>query len=351
MAVTIRDVAKLAEASVASVSATLNGTRSTSIRVGHETRERIYAAAATLGYVSNPVARSLSTGKSRVIGLMLPYVEAFTDHNPFCAQVTNGVLEEAVRRHYNLMLYSGAVPNGLQTSMPNARVDGVVMVMPEPDSPALLRCESRRIPYVSVLRDPLPNTYTVNSNDFVGGYEATKHLINLGHRRIAHLVGEVTVCTSGPRLQGYRAALKEAGIAYDPSIVLQGGFDWSGGYREAANLLAMERPLRPTAVFAANDLCASGVLRACRERRVSVPDELSIVGYDDTFFASMTQPELTSVHMPLDEMGALAVHMLVDLVEGRPVAEPHPVLPIRLTVRASCGSNDALTHSPSNAHS
>jgi LacI family transcriptional regulator len=279
---------------------------------------------------------------------MLPYVEAFTDRNPFCAQVTNGVLEEVVRRHYNLILYSGG--QGPTSSLPNARVDGVILVMPDPTSPALLQCETRRVPYVSVLRSPCPGTYTVNSDDFDGGFRATKYLIELGHRRIGHLVGETNVITTEPRFLGYRKALKEAGIPYDPQLVLPSGFDWKGGYSEGAKLLKLDKVNRPTAIFAANDLCASGVLRACRELNIRVPEDLSLMGYDDTFFASMTQPELTSVHMPLDEMGALAVRNLVDLVEGREVKDPHPILPITLTIRASCGLPEAPSQSmyPSN---
>src|SRR5450432_1720236 len=106
MAITIRDVAKLAGTSVSAVSAALNGTTGSTIRLSEATRERIYAAAAQLGYVSNPIAKSLATGKTKVIGLMLPYADAFVDQNPFCAQVMNGIMREVVHRHYNLMLYT-----------------------------------------------------------------------------------------------------------------------------------------------------------------------------------------------------------------------------------------------------
>lgn len=339
MAATIKEVSKLAGASVAAVSATLNGTRSKNIRVGQETRDRIYAAAAQLGYLSNPVARSLATGKSKVIGVMLPYAEAFTDHNPFCAQVTNGILEEVVRRHYNLMLYTGALMNGSQAALTvDSRVDGIVLVMPQVDSPVFLKCESRRIPYVSILRPELPGTWTVNSDDFEGGRLATEHLIRMGHRRIAHFSGDDFVSTSKPRLRGYRHAMDEAGLSSDPSLVVKASFDWKAGYLAAKALLDMPAARRPSAIFAANDLCAEGAMRAFRECGASVPDDFAVVGYDDTWFATMTQPALTSVRMPIAEMGAMAVQMLVDRVEGRDVVNPHPVLPVSLTVRASCGA-------------
>ncbi|HEY3780334.1 MAG TPA: LacI family DNA-binding transcriptional regulator [Fimbriimonadaceae bacterium] len=340
MAVTIKEVAKLANTSTAAVSAALNGTRSKSIRVSEATRERIYAAAAQLGYLSNPVARSLATGKSKVLGLMLPYVEAFTDHNPFCAQVTNGIMSEMVRRHYNLMLYTGgaAADGSHAATLVDSRVDGVILVMPPADSPLFLKCESRHIPYVSILREQLEGTWSVNADDLEGGRIATAHLASMGHTRIAHLKGGEGITTTAPRLAGYRRALMEASLPVDNTLVFDAGFDWRGGYHVAQKMLAMPKPNRPTAFFAANDLCAEGAMRAIREAGMSIPNDIAIVGYDDTWFATMTQPTLTSVRMPIDEMGALAVQMLVDRVEGRIPADPLPVLPVSLTVRASCGS-------------
>ena len=332
MAVTIKEVAKLAGTSAAAVSATLSG-RSSNIRVGEATKERIYQAAAELGYLSNPVARSLATGKTKVIGLLLPYVEAFTDHDPFCAQVTNGVLEEAVRRHYNVMLYTGGTGAAI-----DSRVDGVVFVVPPEDSPGFVRCAKRHIKYVSVLREPSPDTLTVNADEFAGGHMATTHLLHLGHRRIAHLTGAPNVCTSHARLEGYKKALADAGIpSYDPYI-RTAGFNWEAGYREMNRLLELPASDRPTAVFAANDLCAEGAIRAIREAGLGVPEDVALVGYDDTWFATMTNPPLTSVRMPIAELGQTAVRLLIECMEGRPVAEPHPILPVSLTVRASCGA-------------
>jgi len=273
---------------------------------------------------------------------MLPYVEAFMDHNPFCAQVTNGVLSEMVHQHYNLMLYTGAsVTNGSAAAMMvDSRVDGLLLVLPPADSAVFLKCESRHIPYVSILRDPIEGTLTVNSNDFEGGRLATHHLVSMGHKRVAHLMGGEGVVSTVPRLEGYKRALTAAGIGLDESLIAQAGFDWRGGYAATKELLSGPAHKRPTAVFAANDLCAEGALRAIRELGMSIPEDVAVVGYDDTWFATMTQPTLTSVRMPIEEMGALAVKMLVDRVEGRDIANPHPVLPVSLTIRASCGARD-----------
>jgi LacI family transcriptional regulator len=188
-----------------------------------------------------------------------------------------------------------------------------------------------------VIREHIEGTISVNANDFEGGRLATAHLASMGHRYIAHLMGGSDVATSRPRLNGYRRALEEAGISFDPSLVIEAGFDWRGGYAVTQTLLARSHK-RPTAIFAANDLCAEGAMRAIREAGLSIPNDIAIVGYDDTWYASMTQPALTSVRMPIEEMGALAVQLLVDRVEGRHIADPLPVLPISLTVRASCGA-------------
>jgi LacI family transcriptional regulator len=352
MAVTIKEVAQLAGTSPAAVSATLSG-RTSNIRVGKATKERIFAAAAQLGYLSNPVARSLATGKTKVVGVMLPYVEAFADHDPFCAQITNGIIQEVIRDQYNVMLYTGGGFQGgsMAASAVDSRVDGVVLVLPPPDCAVFAKCETRHIPYVSILRSPAPGTYSVNSDDMEGGRLATQHLIALGHTRIAHLVGKEYIPTSAGRLAGYSQALTESGLDVDPNLVVPAGFDWRSGYRATCDLLELPKTERPTAIFAANDLCAEGALRALREAGWSVPDDMAVVGYDDTWFATMTQPALTTVRMPIAEMGALAVRMLVDLVEGRPLGDPHPVLPVSLTVRSSCGASASLGANPDSSHS
>jgi LacI family transcriptional regulator len=339
--VTIRDVAKLAGTSVAAVSATLNGSKSSTIRVGAATRERIIAAAAQIGYTSNPIAKSLATGRTKVLGLMLPYANAFVDDNPFCRQVIDGIMTEAVNQHYNLMMYTAT--SGMGTSahaahLVDSRIEGLIMVMPAADSEVFQKCEKRHIPYVSVLRDPVPGQFSVNADEFTGGYIAGQHLISLGHTRIAHLAGSADVTTSGPRRAGFEAALRDGGVEPDPRLIITSAFDWKIGYARMKQLLEYPAPIRPTAVFAANDLCAEGAMRAIRELNLRIPQDLAVVGYDDTNFATMTQPPLTSVHLPIAEMGTTAARMLIDRLEGKELDDPNPILPVSLTIRNSCGA-------------
>ncbi len=339
---TIRDVAKLAGTSVSAVSAVLNSNGRHNIRVGPATRERICVAAAQLGYTANPIAQSLVTRKTGVLGLVFPYSSAFTDRNPFCTQVMSGVFEEVVREKYNLMLHTAIGDDwndAHEKALLDPRVDGVILVLPTNDSPIVARCLQEGFPCVTVVYEPhSPEVYAINADEVAGGRLATEHLLALGHRRIAHLAGNPNVATTEGRKRGYLAALESAGLDLDPELLIPAGFDWKDGYAAAEHLLVMPPAQRPTAIFAANDLCADGVLRGLHERGVRVPEEMALVGYDDTWFAAMTNPPLTSVYMPIYEMGMLAAKMLIARVEGREVAECQPILPVKLSVRESCGA-------------
>ncbi|HEV2471737.1 MAG TPA: LacI family DNA-binding transcriptional regulator [Chthonomonadales bacterium] len=336
---TIRDVARLAGTSVSAVSAALNHNNRHNIRVGHTTRARIHAAAAELGYSANPIARSLATGRTGVLGLVFPYSGAFTDRNPFCIEVMSGVFDEVVRRKVHVMLYTGASDTwnaGDESSAIDPRVDGLLLVLPSPDSPAVDRALREGVPCVAVVYEPSsPDLICVNADDEKGGLLATRHLISLGHRRIAHLAGQPQVATSAPRTRGYFNALLEAGIPRDDDLVLTAGFTEGDGIRGMKRLLELPATKRPTAVFACNDLCARGALNASQAAGLSVPDDMAIVGFDDTWFAPLLQPSLTTVRMPTYEMAVLATRMLIDLVNGKEPEEKQPVLPVSLSIRES----------------
>lgn len=337
MAVTIRDVAKLAGTSATAVSATLSGSTNKNIRVGKETRERIYAAAAQLGYSPSEIAKSLATGKTKVIGLVLPYADAFVDQNPFASEVMSGIMHEVVDRQYNLMLFTATAGMSYNqiAMLIDSRVEGVLLVMPPDDGAIHLKCERRKIPYVSILRNPHESSWTVNSDDFAGGVLAAKHLHELGHRRVAVLHGTEDVTTSHPRSQGFASVYKEAGIEVE---MVSSGFGWKHGLESMNTLLQRPRHEIPTAIFAANDLCAEGAMRVAKDYGLSIPGDLSVIGYDDTWFAAMTQPPLTTVKMPIAEMGQRAAAMLIDRLEGIEVTDQNPVLPVSLTIRHSSGA-------------
>ncbi|MCS6830945.1 MAG: substrate-binding domain-containing protein, partial [bacterium] len=251
----------------------------------------------------------------------------------------SGVFEEVVNEGYNLMLHT-AVGNDWNAAdekmLLDPRVDGLILVLPSPNSSVIARCHEVQFPAVAVVyTTENRQVCTINADDLHGGFLATQHLIDLGHTCIAHLFGDPKVSTAQPRLQGYLNAMQQAGLSVDPNWVIQAGFDWKDGYAAMQRLLQLPANRRPTAVFAANDLCADGVLRALREYGIRVPEQMSVVGYDDTWFATMTNPPLTSVHMPIYEMGKLAAQVLIALVEGREVRQRQYTLPVHLTVRQS----------------
>lgn len=339
---TLRDVANLANTSPAAVSATLNGTAAGKVRVGQATRQRILDAAKQLGYTPNLVAQSLALKRTGVLGFVFPYSHAFVDRNPFCTQIMAGVFEAAVDTQCNLMLHTalGDDWNAADDSaLIDARVDGLLLILPTQNSPVVARCRRERFPFVAVCYQPSSNEdFTVNADDFAGGRLAAAHLLGLGHRRIAHLVGDLFVATAAPRLAGYRAAMQASGITPDPDWVVPAGFNSQGGYQAMKQLLALPLYRRPTAVFAANDQCAEGALLALKEAGLRVPDDMAIVGYDDTWYAERAQPALTSVRMPIAYMGGYGVRLLLAQVKKEKIPERQITLPVSLTIRHSCGA-------------
>ncbi|MDE2127898.1 MAG: LacI family DNA-binding transcriptional regulator [Armatimonadetes bacterium] len=339
--ITLRDVANAAGTSVSAVSAVVNANPRHNIRVSTATRDRIQKAAAALDYSPNLLARSLVTRKTGVLGLVFPYAHAYTENNPFFSEVLSGVFQAVIAAGYNVMLHTGIGDDwdaADENTQPDPRTDGLILVLPRTESLIAERCIKQRIPFVSlVCRPGWPDGYVINADEFHGGWLAVRHLTELGHKRIAHFTGNPRIATSAPRLEGYLAALGAAGLEADEQLIVPSNFNGQAGYEAMCHVLALPKSNWPTAIFAANDLCAEGALRAITEQGLSVPHDFSLVGYDDTWFGAMLQPSLTSVHMPIAEMGAHGVSMLIELLEGRGVPNPQPVLPVHLTVRQSSG--------------
>ena len=333
--VTMSDIAARAGTTIGVVSVTLNGAKSKTLRVSEATRERVLRAADELGYRRDRRASALATGRNETIGLMLPHVDSFAAPDPFYSLVTAGVAAAAARRGYNLMLYTAVAEEEPERAAQtiDRRVDGVVLVIPPRGTPLYEECRRQGIAVVALAESSAGAPLTVNSDDEGGARLAMGHLLELGHRRVAHLHGNLAMPSALARRAAYRDVLAEAGIAFDPGLLADGGFSRATGRDSMRRLLDARRP---TAVFAANDLSAHGALDALAERGLRVPEDVSLVGYDDTWYASVTDPPLTSVHADVAAIGRRAADLLLDAVEGA-VGEPHPVLPTRLTVRRSTG--------------
>ncbi len=215
------------------------------------------------------------------------------------------------------------------------RPRGVILVLSDLDPAQRRQLETRSIPFVVVdtAGEQPPGVPTVGSANWAGGLAATRHLLGLGHKRIAVISGPVDVLCSRARIDGYRSALDEAGVAIDPALIRYGDFFVGGGYQHGMDLL--DRPDRPTAIFAGSDFQAFGVMRAARELGLSVPEDLSIVGYDDLPVTEWIGPALTTIHQPLQEMAATATRMVLSLARGEVPTNQRIDLATELVVRES----------------
>lgn len=345
MNVTMKDIAARAGATASAVSVALNGANSKTIGVSAETRARILRAAEELGYRRDMRASSLAGRRNQMIGLMLPHVHSFSYPDPFYSLITSGVCTATAANGFNLVLYTAVAEEEASKAleMIDRRIDGLILVMPPKGTPLIEECKRLRINTALVLQTHEADSLTVNSDDYEGGRLATKHLLGLGHKRIGHLHGNMELCTAEPRYRAYADTLLTAGIEVDPRIVKNGQFRRDAGYASTLQMMQMREEERPTAIFAANDISAHGAIEALIELGMSVPDDVSVVGYDDTWYAGFVQPALTTVNMSVDEMGRRAAQMLIDSFDGN-VEDPHTILPVSLTIRGS--TKPARTQSP-----
>ena len=326
---TIYDVARLAGVSTATVSRSLNGTGQTA----PSTRRAIDEAVRELGYEPNRIARSLVTKSTQTIALLLPDIT-----NPFYGALVSGIERRTLELGYAMLLCTtegdAAREEAYLNLLRSKQVDGALVdgLLLPPDRIARFVVDG--FPIVCLDRDVDSTAVPlVQVDNKLGARMATEHLIALGHTRIAHVSGAPELRISTDRVEGYRAALRAAGLEHDPRLEAVGGFTEDGGYGAGRALLAGAP--HPTAVFAANDLSALGVLEAIAESGRRVPDDVSVVGFDDLRLAGYTSPPLTTIHQPAREIGERATSLLLDLTRGKRARRLRHLLEPRLVVRRS----------------
>lgn len=321
---TIHDVARTAGVSVATVSKAINGRDG----VAPATLAHVLGVVEQLGYASSLVATSMRRRQTNVIGVLVAEFE------PFAVQLLQGVSTALHGTRYDVLAYAGTVSAGEHlgwerrslSRLGGTLIDGAIIVTPTttPDQAS--------VPLVAIDPHAGPSgTSTVSVHNEEGAHAATRHLIGLGHRRIGHLRGRDDLESAHQREQGYRRALREAGIPFDTALVADGGYRAPASTVGAHALLDLDDA--PTAVFAANDLSAIEMMRVAAERGLRVPHDLSVVGFDDVPDASSHDPQLTTVRQPLAEMGSTAVRLLLAMLDGGPHEDVR--LPTELIVRAS----------------
>lgn len=331
MGVTIKDIARRAGVSIATVSRVINNK---SEGVGRETREKILDIVKELNYYPNRIARGLVTKKTNILGLILPDIS-----NPFFPSLARGVEDTASRYGYNMILCNTDNKKEKEETyisvLKENNVDGILYtsVIRQKDKNVKKLLQSK-IPFVLLDRSinvrDIPKVFT----DGVSGMQQMiNYLIENGHRRIAYISGPKSNSSTEQRLKGYRKALGDAGISADHTIMKDGDYKISSGYKNMLELL--DEGGNFSAVACANDLMAVGALEALKDRGIKVPEEMSITGYDDIYIADVTSPKLTTVAQPKYEMGCIAAELLVKLVQGEEISEREVVLQPSLVIRES----------------
>jgi DNA-binding LacI/PurR family transcriptional regulator len=335
---TSADVARLAGVSQSTISLVLNG-RASNVRISEETRERVMSAAAALGYTPNHAARSLRQRSTKLITFVLPTLE-----NPYFLEIVNAAQSEAAKRGYSVTIISSRNElSEFQTALllQGAAYDGIIVAGHNNCAAPELVTLSQRGLAVVVLQEPspAPGICSVSVDLEAGGYLATRHLIDLGHRRIAHVTQPLRNSETGrDRVDGYRRALTEAGLPFDNDLVIVTENSLAGGTEALDRILSLNAP--PTALFAYNDRLAIGALHGLRRRGIRVPDEFAVVGFDGIAVGGFMAPTLTTIDSSREELGRLAMQAIIDAIEKKEARQDY-LLPVRLLVRESCGGGQA----------
>ena len=325
----LKEVAAHAGVSYKTVSRVSNGDPA----VASETRTRVLESIKALGYRPNHSAQSLRRGSTRTIRMILYLREDHLRYERFQDEVIAAVIDRTSAADYSLLLevfHDSETPDQL-ARYGDSRCDGVVLLDGRSDSPIMPVLEAARVP-TAILVNPNASASagSVDADFFGGAYEMVRHLLSLGHRRIAHVADDMKLHSSRLRRDGYHAALREAGIEPDPDLMFIAGCLRSHG-RQAASVL-LERDRSITAMFCVNDLTAFGVMEYARERGISVPGDLSVTGYDDISLAKHASPPLTTVHIPWYDMTALATDEVIAAAKSD-TPFSRRVFPVHLCIR------------------
>ncbi|TVT32584.1 LacI family transcriptional regulator [Amycolatopsis rhizosphaerae] len=334
---TLAMVADAAGVSLATVSKVLNGRSD----VAADTRVRVENVLREFGYVPQNGRRTVASRRLADI--------VFDDLvSPYALEVLRGVTDAGTELGVDVVIgrmpEAGAEPSGPLSPedawaqrIKSGDREGLIVVTSELTLAQVESFARAGLPLVVIdpLNLPRVEVTSVGATNFSGGITATEHLLGLGHRRVAFAGGPVGASCSQARLHGYRAALENAGATADPALVLHGGFGYQDGLEMGNRLLAREN--RPTAIFAASDATALGVLEAARRRGLRVPEDLSVVGFDDTMLARLATPALTVIRQPLHDMGRVALRTLLKLIAGETLDSHHVELATHLVVRDSTG--------------
>lgn len=350
MPISIKDVAEKAGVSPSTVSRVL----ANNPRISPQTSERVRMVLKEMNYHPNEIARSLVRQRSRTLGLILPNAIDQFFLNPFFPEVLRGISQSARKLGYDLFLSTASQGlndvERLDQMVQSKRVDGVILLTVKLDDPLLKHVQDTHVPAVLIGRSPGQSMVaSINNDNKKAGYDATMHLLRLGHQRIGFIGGSPELILTIDRLAGYAQALSDGNVRFDPQLVTSEEFLEEGGYTGMMKLLAL--PTRPSAIIASDDVLAFGAMRAAGELGYHIPQDFAIVGFNDIPLAKIANPPLTTMNVHIFELGEGATTMLIDQIANRPGRSTESqIVPHDLIIRRSCGAwnptNNLLSHLP-----
>ena len=329
----LESIARLSGVSRSTVSRVINN----SPRVSEEARRKVLDVIRQTNFQPNIAARSLASGNTRILGLVIPTAVTNLFIDPYFPLLIQGITAACNARDYSMMLWLADVEyerRMIRQILYSSLIDGVLLASMPADDPLLEALLEAERPFVIQGRDPYhDNVAFIDVDNLESSRHATLHLARLGRRRIAHITGPLNTAVGQDRRQGYESALGQSGLSYNPALVAGGDFTYEGGYQAMLHLL----PHNPDSVFVASDTMAQGALHAILENGRTVPQDIALVGFDDMPFAAHMIPPLTTVRQPVQRMGSVAAETLIELIE-HPSTKPRGIrLPTELVIRASCG--------------
>ncbi len=332
--VTIFDVAREARVSKSTVSRVILGGEN----VHPETRARILEAIKKLNYYPQASARALVQNKTYTIGLVIPHNPNFIFADPFFPQVMRGISNVGCEKGYNILLSTtlkDTPEESIYFKLVNSkRVDGLILLSTPIGDPFIEKLDERGFPFVMIGHRPGPfHDYYVDADNVGGGRLAAEYLLSKGHRKVGTITGPINHIASRDRLEGFRQALEEKGVILDPKWIREGDFTQESGYALAKGLL--QEGSLPTAIFAQNDMMAIGAMKAFQEAGLSIPQDIALMGFDDTTLAQYTNPSLTTIRQPMYQLGAEAMKMLIEVAEKGEADKKQVILEVELIRRGS----------------
>lgn len=331
MKVTIKDIARLAEVSTATVSKVVNGKDQ---KISSATRERVMRIIEEVGYVPNRIASSMVTKRTKTIGLIIPDIA-----NPFFPELARGVEDLANKEGYTLILCNS--DNNLEKEdayidmLQEKMVDGIIFTASSSRTEVSSALNKVRIPVITVDRDidGLKSQKQIVVNNEEGAFDAVSHMIECGYKKILHISGPMTSKPAQQRYSGYLRALESHKIKPDTNHLISGTYTGEWGFNAVQELITKD--IKFDGIFCGNDLIALGALKALHSNNIDVPHKVGLVGYDDIYMAQMVSPELTTVKQPNYEMGYQAAEMLVSMIHGEEPKINFEALKTRVVVRGT----------------